>query len=266
MTGRLEELFSGLRAKGRRALGPYFAAGFPDRETSRRLIVGAIDAGADFVEIGVPFSDPIADGPAIQHASGVALSRGMTLAGSIELARDVSRERPWTPLLLMTYFNPVLSMGLENFLAALLGAGVAGLVLPDLSLEAHESYREAFERHPRIEVVQLVALTTPLERARRIAAASRGFVYVVGVTGVTGTRDRLDGELPGFVADLRGVTDLALAVGFGISSAAFAREVGSFADGAIVGSALVERIRSAGDSDPVPEVARFVRELREGLG
>ncbi|MBI4612915.1 MAG: tryptophan synthase subunit alpha [Planctomycetes bacterium] len=266
MTGRLEELFSGLRERGRRALGPYFASGFPDRETSRRLIVAAIDAGADFVEIGVPFSDPIADGPAIQYASEVALSRGMTLGGSIELARDVSSERPWTPLLLMTYYNPVLAMGLERFLAALPGAGVAGLVLPDLSLEAFESYRETFERHPRVEVVQLVALTTPLERARRIAAASRGFVYVVGVTGVTGARDRLEGELPGFVAGLRGVTNLPLAVGFGISGAAYARQVATFADGAVLGSALIERIRAAGDGDPVPAIARFVRELRDALG
>mgnify|MGYP001597795636 CR=1 FL=1 len=186
----------------------------------------------------------------------------MTPEGALEIVAAIHAERPATPLVVMTYFNPVLSMGLETFLSRFESAGGSALVFPDLSLETFERFRPACRSRPGLEVVQLVALTSPDDRSRRIAEAARGFVYVVGVTGVTGARTALPPELPEKVRRLRGMTRLPLLVGFGISNPELARSVGAYADGVVVGSAIVDRSAAARPGDPVGPVSKFVGELR----
>lgn len=250
---------------GRRALVAYLTAGYPDADSTRRLAIAAIDAGADLLELGIPFSDPIADGPTIQRSSAAALEAGMTPARALDLVAAIHAERPATPLVVMTYFNPVLSMGLPAFLDRFEAAGGSGLVFPDLSIETFERYRAACEARAGLEVVQLVALTSPEDRARRIVETARGFVYVVGVTGVTGARSALPPELEGAVRRLRTATSRPLLVGFGISTPALARSVAAYADGVVVGSAIVDRIAAALPGDPVGPVSSFVAELRRAI-
>jgi tryptophan synthase alpha chain len=233
--------FEALRARRRAALVPYLTAGFPDRETSLAALRIA-DRWGDILEVGVPFSDPLADGPTIQRSSHAALQQGMTLAGTLALVRDAGLRRP---VVLFTYLNPLLAYGLPRLLKDAAAAGVAGLLLTDLPVGADRAIERAVAESP-IALVPLVAPTTPDARLAAIGRAARGFLYLVARLGVTGASQTLAADLAAQVARVRRVTERPVAVGFGISEAAQAREVATLADGVVVGSALVEALERDG--------------------
>jgi tryptophan synthase alpha chain len=238
---RRPDPWSSLHRAGRPALIPYLTAGHPDATTSLAALQ-AVDALADVVEVGVPFSDPLADGPVIQRASLRALQQGMTLAGALEL---IARARPTKPIVLFSYLNPVLRYGVPTLLRDAAALGVAGLLLTDLPLGADLEIEAAVEASP-LDLIRLVAPTTSEARLARLAAESRGFLYLIARLGVTGRRDRLPEGLAASVARVRRATPLPIAVGFGISSPAQVRAVGEFADGVVIGSALVEALDQGG--------------------
>ncbi|HEX3688603.1 MAG TPA: tryptophan synthase subunit alpha [Solirubrobacteraceae bacterium] len=253
----IAEAFARARANGRRAaLMPYLMGGYPDLETSRAIGVAYAEGGADLVELGVPFSDPLADGPVIHAAGTVALRAGATLPAVLEVARDIAAH---VPVVLMCYANPIISQGLERFLDALVTARVSGLIVPDLPLEEATEVRPACRRRG-LALVPLVAPTTPAERLERIGAAASGFVYTVSLTGTTGERSEVAGGLATVISRAAAHTTVPVAVGFGISTpeqASATADAG--ADGVIIGSRLV---RAAGEaSDP----AAAVRDLVAGF-
>jgi tryptophan synthase alpha chain len=255
----IAEAFARARANGRRAaLMPYLMGGYPDLETSRAIGLAYADGGADLVELGVPFSDPLADGPVIHAAGTVALNTSppATLPAVLEVARDIADR---VPVVLMCYANPIFAHGLERFLDALVAARVSGLIVPDLPLEEATEVRPACQRRG-LALVPLVAPTTPAERLERIGAGASGFVYTVSVTGTTGERVEMAGGLAAIIARVAIHTDVPIAVGFGISTPEqAAAAAGAGADGVIVGTRLV---RAAGEaSDP----AAAVRELVAGF-
>ncbi len=263
MTGveRIAEAFASARADGRRAaLMPYLMGGFPDLETSNEIGHAYADAGADIVELGVPFSDPLADGPVIHAAATSALRAGATLDRVLEVGRCIAEQ---VPVVVMCYSNPILARGLERFADALYAAGVSGLIVPDLPLEEAPATLEACDSRG-LALVPLVAPTTPDQRLARIGARARGFLYTVSLTGTTGERVSLDGGLARVVSRAAAITAVPVAVGFGIGTpaqAAVAAAAG--ADGVIVGSRLV---RAAGEAeDPVGVVRELVREFADAL-
>jgi tryptophan synthase alpha chain len=258
---RIAEAFASARANGRRAaLMPYMMGGFPDLESSRRIAATYADGGADLVELGVPFSDPLADGPVIHAAGTAALRAGVTLPQVLDVGRSISNR---VPVVVMCYANPIFARGLERFADALLASGAAGLIVPDLPLEeADEVLRVCDERG--LALVPLVAPTTPEDRLARIGARARGFLYTVSLTGTTGERASLDGSLNELVRRVAASTEVPIAVGFGIGNgqqAAAAADAG--ADGVIVGSRLVRA--AAEDSEPVAHVTEVLGELAEAL-
>lgn len=257
--GPITRSFRQRAAKGEGTLVPYICAGFPDEAGTRELLDVAAGAGADVIEIGVPFSDPLADGPTIQRASFRALEGGMTLEGSLDLVAGF-RARHDLPVVVFTYLNPVLRMGLETFLRRARDAGADGVLLTDLPAGADPEL-EARIVGSGLDPIRLVAPTTTRERRRAILRDARGFVYYVSRTGVTGARAELRGGLAREVEDLRSDTSLPVAVGFGISTAEQAREVAEVADGVVVGSALVDAVEEAG----VAGAARLLKSLRDAL-
>lgn len=251
-----------LREAGETALVPFLTAGYPDVATSRRLMAEAAAAGCRILEIGVPFSDPVADGPAIQLASSRALAGGMTLAGAIELAAEARRNHDLR-VVLMGYINPVLAFGPEEFAAACAAAGVAGVIVPDLPLEEAEGLRGVLAA-AGISLVDLVAPNSGDDRLAVYGAGATGFLYLVSTTGVTGAG--VGADIDRYVARVRRHTDLPLYVGFGISSPASAAAVGAVADGVVVGSALQRLVAEAGNADAaVAAVGAFLREARAAL-
>ncbi len=259
---RIDQTFAALREGGRAALMPYLPLGFPTPELALDLVFGVAEAGADLIELGVPFSDPLADGPVIQRATHIALKQGMTLARCLDVVREARQAGISIPLILMTYYNPVLRFGPEACGRAAREAGADGFIVPDLPPE--ESGRLAAAcRENDLDLVFLAAPTSTPARLARIAAANQGFIYLVSVTGVTGVRDRVSAGLGGLLAHLRTITHKPVCVGFGIARAESARAVARQADGVIIGSALVSRI---GDSDdPVRAARDFVAELRAAI-
>ncbi len=233
--------FDGLRAHRRAALVPYLTAGFPDRQTSLAALHAAATWG-DIVEVGVPFSDPLADGPTIQRSSHVALEQGMTLAGTLELIREAA---PACPVVLFTYLNPVLAYRLPRLLADAEAAGIRGLLLTDLPSGADPAIEAAVAKSA-LDLIRLVAPTTPDTRLDRIAEGASGFLYLVARLGVTGVRHELATDLAAQVARVRRHASLPIAVGFGISDPEQAQAVARMADGVVVGSALVERLERDG--------------------
>ena len=229
-----------IRFKHRPGLVAYITCGDPDLGTSRDVALAAIDAGADVIELGVPFSDPVADGPIIQRASERALQHGANLAGVLDVARHV-RKRSGAGLVIFSYLNPILQFGLEKFCVATAEAGVDGVLVTDLPLEEAGDYLKAMKAH-RLAPIFLAAPTSTDERLRQIAKHSRGFVYAISRTGITGTRQEVAGDAHSLVERLRSFTKLPIAVGFGVSTPEQFREIGSFADAAVVGSAIVQRI------------------------
>jgi tryptophan synthase alpha chain len=261
---RLAATFDRLRARGERALVPYFVAGDPSLEVTRRLVREAARRGADVIELGVPFSDPLADGPVIQRAGARALAAGASLRRILELTAGLRAELD-TPLVLMTYYNPVFAFGLEAFARTAVDAGVDGVIVPDLPLE--EAGPLAAEAEPAgLDVILMVAPTSTPARVRQIARRSRGFIYLVSLTGVTGARDGLPKDLDAQVRSLRLVTTKPICVGFGISQPAQAAAVGRLADGVAVGSAIVRLVEERGGRPSlVTDVGDFVAALKAPL-
>jgi tryptophan synthase alpha chain len=267
---RLERRFAALAAEGRGGLVTFVTAGDPDAETARALVAGLPAAGADVIELGMPFSDPMADGPAVQAASQRALAAGMTLAGTLDLVRGFRTTDQETPIVLMGYYNPIYSYGVDRFLADAGGAGVDGLIVVDLPPEEDDELCL-----PAIDAgvhwIRLATPTTDDARLPAVLANTSGFLYYVSVMGITGTRSASGAAVRQAVARLKRHTDLPVAVGFGIKTPAQAAEVAAVADAAVVGSALVERIRAGlgtdGRAKPgvVEDVLGFVRELAQAV-
>ncbi|MGP1257134.1 MAG: tryptophan synthase subunit alpha [Kiloniellales bacterium] len=267
---RLEKRFAELKAAGRAGLVTYLTAGDPDYATSLEVLRGLPAAGADVIEIGMPFSDPMADGPAIQAASLRALGAGMTLGKTLDLVAAFRETDPETPLVLMGYYNPIYSMGNEAFLRRAVEAGVDGLIVVDLPPEEDGELCQP-ARAAGLHWVRLATPTTHDRRLPRVLAEVSGFLYYVSVMGITGTKSATRDHVAEAVGRLRRHTDVPIAVGFGIKTPEAVREVGALADAAVVGSALVERIRvnldEAGRATPAlkDDVLGFVRELAGGL-
>jgi tryptophan synthase alpha chain len=255
--------FEEVHRSGHVALIPYVMAGYPDTSTSRALAVGLCRAGATLLELGVPFSDPLADGATIQRAGQRALENGMSLGSVLDLARDIHREVP-VPLVLMSYYNPIYSFGLERFCHQAADAGVSGLIVPDLPPEEAEPLYAAATRE-NIEVVFLVTPTSPDQRIARVAEISArtggGFIYCVSLTGVTGARDQLPAQLSEFIARVRQHTHLPLAVGFGVAHPQHVAQIGKIANGAVVASALLDAVDRAPESDRIAAGVEFLRSL-----
>jgi tryptophan synthase alpha chain len=259
---RIEKTFSQLKKQKRTALMPYLPLGYPSLDISVDLICAAADAGADVIELGIPFSDPIADGPVIQHATQIALKNGITVAKCLDMASSARGAGVSIPLVMMGYYNPILQFGIEKFARKAREAGVDGLIVPDLPPEESGAVSAATQAN-ELDLIFLAAPTSSSARLKLIGDASRGFVYLVSVTGVTGARDQIAADLGEFVARVRAVTTKTVCVGFGIANAVTARAVARIADGVIVGSALVAKI---GENGSAVDAARgFVAELRAGI-
>ena len=257
--------FASLREQGRMALMPFLMAGDPDLSTTAEVLLSLQAQGADMVELGIPYSDPLADGPVIQASAYRALSEGTTPDRVLDMLAGLKGQLT-IPIILFTHSNPLLNRGAEQFFADAAAAGAAGLVIPDLPLEEAERLSPLAQAEG-LDLVLLVAPTTPADRMRRIASASRGFTYLVSVTGVTGERTSLEGRVSSLVADLKACCPIPVAVGFGISGSEQVSQVKSWgADGAIVGSALVKRIAATEPSSAAAQAGEFCRQLREAAG
>lgn len=255
----IRQAFDAAHAAGRAALMPYFTLGYPTPQASVEVIEALANTGADLIELGVPFSDPLADGPTIQHSTQVALEQGMSVARCLELVRQIRACGVRQPLMLMGYINPVLAYGVERYVREAAEAGADGLIVPDLPVEEASDVEAACQKRG-LALVYLAAPTSTPERLAALASHSTGFLYLVSLTGVTGARTDLPPDLTEFINRVRAETDKPLAVGFGIGNGAQARAVGQLADGVIVGSALVKR---AGES--VERVRELAVELRAAL-
>lgn len=258
---RIADTFARLKAARRTALMPYLMVGFPQHESTLALAPALEAAGADMFELGVPFSDPLADGATIQRAAERALANGVRLPYCLETIATLRARGLQAPIVPMGYYNPFLSYGIARFVADAAAAGADGLIIPDLPPEEAGECRELCHRHG-LDLILFVAPTTPDERIAEIARVASGFLYCVSLTGVTGARSALWEGLPSFLRRVRAHTDLPLVVGFGISSAAHVRQVGEHADGAIVASALINAIDAAPPADQISTAVQFVRGLR----
>jgi len=262
---RLDETFARLRARGERALVAYVTAGDPSLADTRRLVVEAERRGADVVELGVPFSDPLADGPVIQRAAMRALAAGATMPRIFETVATLRAAKVSVPLVLLTYYNPVLAFGLKAFARAAVDVGVDGAIVADLPPEEADPLAAEAEA-AGLDLIHLVAPTSTPARVRLIARRSRGFIYVVSLTGVTGERQELPPDLAAQIRTLRLATTKPVCVGFGISTPAQVAAIGRLADGAIVGSAIVRMIEDhTGSPTLVAEVGKFIAALKEPL-
>lgn len=239
---------------------PYFPLGYPDLETSVNVIEALAKNGADLIEIGLSFSDPLADGPVIQQATQVALEKGITVKKSLEAVAELRKRGVTIPLILMGYYNPMLAYGLEKFIRDAKKAGADGFIIPDLPMEEAEEFTAVSEDMP---LIQMLAPTSPDERMEAIARNAQGFIYLVSVTGVTGARTSISNDLGGLIARVRSHTSAPVCVGFGIGTPEQAKQVGQLADGVIVGSACVKMI--GGSPKPVETARQFAAEFRGAL-
>ena len=258
---RIAQAFEQLRTEKRCALIPYVVTGQPDIATTPAIASALIGTGANLIELGVPFSDPLADGPVIQRATHEALLKGVTPRDALAAARQIRERHPGTPLVFMGYYNPILRFGLVEYTRSCALAGVDGLIVPDLPLEESGDLRKAC----RMVGLDLIPLIAPTSGDQRIAALTReasGFVYCVSVVGITGARRDISGEVESLVSRIHAQTTLPIAIGFGISTAEHVRQVCRLADGAVVGSALVEAIASAPPGEAATRAAEFFRGLR----
>jgi tryptophan synthase alpha chain len=260
---RIREKFRELKRSGRGGFIPFITAGDPDLATTERLLIKLAKAGADIIELGVPFSDPVADGEVIQRASERALRNGVAVHDALACATNVRRHID-VPLILFSYFNPLLQFGQERLAVAAGRAGIDGVLVTDLIPEEADSWTQNLLRH-RLDPIFLASPTTSDKRLARIAQHARGFIYAVSRAGVTGERDQITRDAEALVKRVRFVSDLPVAVGFGISTPEQLRTVWRFADAAVVGSAIVSQIEKLGDSpELVKRVGNFARSLVEG--
>ncbi len=260
--GRISQRFCVLSKTGELGLVAYITAGDPSLDASERIVLAAAEAGADVIELGVPFSDPVADGRTIQRASERALRSGTTLTGVVDLVQRL-RLKSDVPLMLFTYFNPVLQMGVERFAEAASTAGADGVLVTDLTPEESGEYRRTLNARG-LDTIFLAAPTSTDERLAMIAECSTGFLYLISRTGVTGERDSMPEDLPSLARRVRRATKLPLAVGFGISQPEHVSLLGGIADAAVVGSALMAEVEKASTADgAVRAVAGSVRALKQ---
>jgi tryptophan synthase alpha chain len=265
MTSRITETFQRLRISGKKAFIPFITAGDPDLETTVALVLELERSGSHIVELGIPFSDPLADGPVIQRASERALRHGYRLADHLAAVRDIRRKCP-VPVVLFSYYNPILQYGVERLAGDAAAAGADGVLVTDMTPEEGDGYCASMLRHG-LDPIFLVAPTSSPERIARILPCCRGFVYVVSRTGVTGTRERLSDSVLPTVSRVRAQCELPVAVGFGISQPEHVRSVWEVADGAVVGSAIVAEVEKHGNSPGmVAHVGEFCRWLMLGTG
>ena len=264
MAGRIERKFRELKSRGEAALIPFIFAGDPNLDRTRQIVHELEARGADLIELGVPFSDPMADGPANQRAAARGLAAGATLPAILAMVTELRRTTQ-VPLILFGYFNPILRYGCDRLCADAARAGLDGMLVVDLPPEeARELARPA--RAAGLDIIYLLAPTTPLERSRVIARSASGFLYYVSVTGVTGARARVATDLAARLSELRTVTKLPIGVGFGISTPAQAREVAAFADAVVVGSAISQLIETHAGSDRLVEaVGDFAAALKAAM-
>lgn len=240
----------------------YLTVGDPDLSTTRAIALAAIDAGADVLELGVPFSDPLADGPVIERASHRAVANGTTLADVLALAKELHAARPQTELIIFSYLNPILRYGLERFTTDAKTAGVDGVLATDLTIEEAEGRYLRAMRSADLAPIFLAAPTSTDDRLRRIAAVSQGFVYAISRVGITGTQQTLAADARSLVERLRRFTKLPIALGFGVSNASHFAAVAEFADAAVIGSAIVGLIERTPPKDAPAAVAQFIEGLR----
>jgi tryptophan synthase alpha chain len=266
---RISKRFAALRESGELGVVAYITAGDPSLDATHKFVLALAEAGADVIELGIPFSDPLADGPTIQRASERALKSGTTLAQVIDLVREI-RKSSEVPIVLFSYYNPVLQMGLEKFASTAASAGADGVLITDLTPEESDEYRRVLAAR-NLDTIFLGAPTSTDERLAKIAAVSSGFLYLISRTGVTGAKDSLPDDLPALLRRARKVTQLPIAVGFGISLPGHVSVLGGLADAAVVGSALVSEIEKATAAGSAPAaidaaaaaLASRIRSLKE---
>ena len=260
---RISNAFSSAKKEGRAAFMPYLTLGYPEPMLSISLVEAAANAGADLIELGVPFSDPLADGPTIQHSTQVALSQGMTVKKCIEFVEKIRCRGVTQPLLMMGYYNPILAYGLEKYINDIVQAGADGCIIPDLPIdEALEL--ETLCGQQQAALVYLASPNTQPDRLALLARRTSGFLYLVSVTGVTGARCGLPQDLEAFISRARAVSSCPVAVGFGIATPEQASAVGKMADGVIIGSAMVKAI-DENKKDPVQSVMRYTSQISQAL-
>ena len=266
ITTRISRRFADLRARGEMGIIPYITAGDPSLDASLKFVTALAEAGADVIELGVPFSDPLADGPTIQRASERALKAGTTLAGVLDLVRKIRKSNSAAaevPIVLFGYYNPILQMGIEKFAAAANEAGADGVLATDLTPEESVEYRKILHAHD-LDTIFLGAPTSTDERLTQISAVSSGFLYLISRTGVTGAKDSLPDGLPALLRRARGLTQLPIAVGFGISQPGHVSVLGGLADAAVIGSSLVSEIEKATSIDAgATALAARIRSLKQ---
>lgn len=256
----MSRIASVFEQKGHKALIPYITVGYPDLSATLKVAELLEENGADIIELGIPFSDPMADGVTIQDSSYQALLKGINTDSCLEAARKI-RQKSKVPLVFMTYFNPINAYGIEKFCRACAGVGVDGLIVPDLPPEEGAGLQSA-AADQGLDMIYLLAPTSTQERIETVARLSRGYVYLVSVAGVTGARQSVPADLKSFVTRVRRSTSLPLCVGFGISTAEQAGEVAKIADGVIIGSKMIQLIKS----DPtLKALEAFTRQIREAL-
>jgi tryptophan synthase alpha chain len=264
VSASVSQRFEELRSQARCALIPFITAGDPDLDTTALALQQLDASGADLIELGVPYSDPLADGPVIQAAATRALQRGIQLDAVLEMVRTVSPGLR-SPIILFTYYNPILNRGIERFLQQVAAVGVKGLVVPDLPLEEADGLLQPAAQQG-IELTLLVAPTSPPDRIAAIAAQSQGFIYLVSTTGVTGMRTQVQTRVKDLLSELRTVTDKPIGVGFGISQPEHARQVMQWgADAAIVGSAFVKRLAEGEPQQGLKSISDFCRSLKTAI-
>ena len=262
---RIDSKFRKLKQEKKSAFIPYICGGDPNLDITRKLVLTLDKAGADIIELGVPFSDPIADGPTIQKASERALENGITLSQLLQLVADLRTETD-VPIVLMGYYNPIFVMGLEEFFTKARSVGVDGIIIPDLPIEESDPIQR-FSAQYDIKVVFLVAPTSTVERMTKIAKSGGGFIYCVSVTGVTGTRREISTDVVPMITELRRHTKTPICVGFGISNSEQARSIADIADGVVVGSAIIDQIESniGNETNIIESVGNFATELIQGI-
>ena len=258
---RISKRFALLRESGELGIVAYITAGDPSLDATLKFVIALAEAGADVIELGIPFSDPVADGPVIQRASERAVARGTRLTDVLAIAKDLRAARPNCGLVLFSYLNPVIRLGMEKFCAAAAEAGADGVLLTDMIVEEAGEYLESMRAH-NLAPIFLAAPTSPDARLKAIAENSQGFVYAISRTGITGTQQQIASDASQLVTRLRQFTKLPIAVGFGISNRDHVRAVGQFADAAVIGSAIVALIEKTPPEQAAQAIGKFIAELR----
>jgi tryptophan synthase alpha chain len=252
---RIDRTFKTLRKNGRKALIPYIMAGDPDLDATKKYINDLESSGADIIELGVPFSDPLADGPTIQRAAERSLQKGTTLRKVLSLVKEIRRTSE-IPLILMTYYNPIFKLGIESFITKAVKAGVDGVIIPDLIPDEADEFMKLSRQH-NLDTIFLLAPTSTDERIRKVTKASTGFIYYVSITGITGAKLSMGTLMKKTLKTINGTTSKPVAVGFGVSTAKEASSVSKLADGVIIGSAIVKLIAKK------KSIKGFVKDIRK---